>query len=370
MSYFPPDNSDWETITPEAAGFKPEALTDAVSYAQTHESPWPYDLEKAGNVPGLSQFEKPPWDKPLGPFKPRGGPAGVILKSGRIAAQWGDVNRTDMTFSIAKSYLSVLAGLAVTQGLISDIDDCVSEYVTNGLFDSSHNSTITWRHLLNQTSEWEGTLFDKPDLVDRNRQVGPGTDNSRKGEHRDLQKPGTFWEYNDVRVNLLSLSLLHIFNQPLPEVLSEKIMGPIGATNDWRWRGYDNSWVDINGVSMQSVPGGTHWGGGMQIGSLDHARFALLIHNDGVWNNNRIIRQGWCEDLHTPCDINDGYGYLWWLNTGQREYPETPDTSYAAVGAGTNIIWIDPDDELIVVARWVDQHHVASLLRKVVAAIA
>lgn len=370
MSYFPSAQEDWATLSSKEAGFDSDRLKAAVKFAENHESPWPRDLEKAGDVPGLSRYEKPPFDQPLGPFKPRGGPAGVILKSGKIAAQWGDVNRTDMTFSIAKSYLSVLAGLAVTQGLIGDIDDPVAQYVKGGLYSSSHNSSITWCHLLNQTSEWEGTLFDKPDLVDRNRQVGPGTDNSRKGEHRDLQSPGTFWEYNDVRVNLLSLSLLHVFNKPLPEVLAEKIMLPIGASKDWRWLGYENSWVDINGVSMQSVPGGTHWGGGMQIGSLDHARFALLVHNDGRWKDTQIISKGWCKDLHTPCQINAGYGYLWWLNTDGKEYPNTPRSSYAALGAGTNIIWIDPEHDIIVVARWVDQNHVSGLMEKVVSAIA
>lgn len=370
MSYFPSAADDWQTIDPADAGFTSDGLTKTIAYAQAHESPWPRDLEKAGDVPGLSQYEPAPWNEPLGPFKPRGGPAGVVLKSGRIAAQWGDIHRTDMTFSIAKSYLSVLTGLAVTQGLIRNIDDCVGDYVGNRLFDGTHNSAVTWRHLLNQTSEWEGTLFDKPDLVDRNRQVGPGTDNSRKGQHRDLQTPGSFWEYNDVRVNLLSLSLLHIFKKPLPDVLSQHIMGPIGASEDWKWLGYNNSWIDIDGVSMQSVPGGTHWGGGMQIGCLDHARFGLLIHNDGVWNGTRIIAEGWCEALHSPCDINDGYGYLWWLNTGQREYPGTPAASYSALGAGTNIIWINPDDDIIVVARWVEGSHVAPLLKTVVDAIA
>ncbi len=371
MSYFPSGkNNDWETISPDEAGFNAARLADAVKFAEIHESPRPRDLEKAGDVPGLSQFEPPPWDQPLGPFKPRGGPAGVIISKGRIAAQWGDVTRTDMTFSIAKSYLSVLTGLAKKENLIHSIDDRAGEYVNNGLFAGEHNGSITWRHLLNQTSEWEGTLFDKPDLVDRNRQVGPGSDNSRKGQHRDLQPPGTFWEYNDVRVNLLSLALLHLFKKPLPEVLHEKIMEPIGASNTWRWLGYDNSWVEIDGISMQSVPGGTHWGGGMHISTLDHARFALLIHRDGTWNDNQILSRNWCQALHAPCDINPGYGFLWWLNTAAKEYPGTPEASYAAVGAGTNIIWIDPDDDLIVVARWVDQNHVNGLLKNVVLALA
>jgi len=370
MIYFPSDKGDWETISPSSAGFDDGRLNEVIAFAEANESSWPRDLAKAGNVPGLTQIERPPWNKSLGPFKPRGGPAGLILKDGKIAASWGDTGRVDMTFSIAKSYLALLCGLANDDGLIKNVDDRVGDYVTDETFASAQNQTITWRHLLTQTSEWEGTLFDKPDLVDRNRQVGPGSDNSRKGEHRDLGTPGTFWEYNDVRVNVFALSLLHVFKRPLPDVLRERIMEPIGASAGWSWHGYENSWVDIDGQRMQSVPGGTHWGGGIHISSLDHARFALLIHRGGEWQGKRIVSEHWCTNLHSPSDINPGYGYLWWLNTGGSEYPGTPHTSYAAIGAGTNVVWIDPDDDLIVVARWVEQDQVSPLLAKIVAALA
>jgi CubicO group peptidase (beta-lactamase class C family) len=374
VTYFPAAQSelkrDWETAEPSSVNLNAERLAEAVTFAEANESPWPRDLEQAGSVPGLTQIERPPWNKALGPFKPRGGPSGLILKGGKIAASWGDPGRVDMTFSIAKSYLAVLCGVAIGDGLIKSVDDCVGDYVSGDLFASEQNSAITWRHLLTQTSEWEGTLFDKPDLIDRNRQVGPGSDNSRKSEHRDLSRPGTFWEYNDVRVNVLALSLLHVFKRPLPEVLKDRIMDPIGASSDWSWHGYDNSWVEIDGKQMQSVPGGTHWGGGIHISSFDHARFALLVHNRGQWNGTRILPESWCEDLHAPSEINPGYGYLWWLNTNGTEYPGTPRSSYAALGAGTSIIWIDPDDDLIVVARWVDQEQVTTLLAKTYAALA
>lgn len=370
MTYIPKRNAEWATISATDAGFDSDRLAAVVEYAEAHESPWPRDLEKAGDVPGLSQFEKPPWDEALGPFKPRGGPNGLVLKGGCIAAQWGDVTRVDMTFSIAKSYLAVLAGVAIGDGLIADIDDPAGRYVTDGTFASEHNAAITWRHLLTQTSEWEGTLFDKPDLVDRNRQVGPTGDNSRKGEHRDLQPPGTFWEYNDVRVNVLALALLHVFGRPLPEVLKERIMDPIGASDTWSWHGYRNSFVEIKGRRMQSVPGGTHWGGGIQISSLDHARFALLVHRNGNWEGQQLVPADWCRLLRTPSEVNPGYGLFWWLNTGRREYPAGPESSYAAVGAGSNIIWIDPDDDIILIARWIDQQHVAGLIEKVMEALA
>jgi CubicO group peptidase (beta-lactamase class C family) len=154
----------------------------------------------------------------------RGGPAGLILKGGRIVAEWGDTARTDMTFSIAKSYLSVLAGIAFDDGLIKDVDEAVGATVAGPVFSGAHNGQITWRHLLQQSSEWQGEIFGKSDQVDHNRQIGPGADNSRKGQRRELKTPGSFYEYNDVRVNVLSYALLERFRRPLPEVLRERVM--------------------------------------------------------------------------------------------------------------------------------------------------
>ena len=118
-----------------------------------------------------------------------------------------------MTFSIAKSYLSVLAGLAFADGLIADIDEPVGRSVDGPHFSSPHNAKITWRHLLNMNSEWQGEIFGKSDQVDHFRQIGIGADNSRKGQRRELREPGSLYEYNDVRVNALGLCAA----APLPQ---------------------------------------------------------------------------------------------------------------------------------------------------------
>ena len=110
------------------------------------------------------------------------------------------------------------------------------------------------KDFLQQNSEWEGELFGKPDLIDRNREAGADADNSRKGTHRDLGPPGSFYEYNDVRVNRLSLSLLRVFREPLPRVLEREVMRPIDASDTWRWEGYRNATVDVEGTPMISVP--------------------------------------------------------------------------------------------------------------------
>src|SRR5262249_46175523 len=155
-------------------------------------------------------------------------------------------------------------------------------------------------HLLQQSSEWEGEIFGKSDQVDHNRQVGPGADNRRKGERRPLRPPGTHFEYNDVRVNLLAYCLLQRFRRPLPEVLRERIMDPIGASHGWEWQGYRNSWVEIDGRRIQSVPGGGHWGGGLFIGARDHARIGLLVSRNGMWGGKSLLPAAWLAAMLAP----------------------------------------------------------------------
>ena len=154
--------------------------------------------------------------------------------------------RVDMTFSVSKSFLSTTAGLALDAGLIADVHDPVKDYVADGKFDSEHNAKITWHHLLNQTSDWSGTLWDRPDWGDR----PPRKATWDELRQRKLNEPGTHFKYNDVRVNLLAYCLLQVWRTPLPVILREKIMDPIGASPTWRWHGYENSWVLIDGLKM------------------------------------------------------------------------------------------------------------------------
>jgi CubicO group peptidase (beta-lactamase class C family) len=360
-----PDN-EWERIAPQEAGFHPERLKKAVDHALRHETSWPRDLP---NSIHLNYTEPPEYGGIIGPAKERGGPNGLIVRGGRIVAEWGDTSRVDMTFSVSKSFLSACAGLAFDRGLIRDVHDPVRNYCPDGGFEPPHNHRITWQHLLQQTSEWEGILWGKPDLIDRNREVGTRADNSRKGTHRDLRPSGAFWEYNDVRVNRLSLSLLRVWRRPLPEVLKEFILDPIGASPTWEWHGYRNSYVDIDGRRIQSVSGGGHWGGGLFISSRDQARFGLLMSSRGRWGGEQILSERWIEGTLTPCDVNPGYGYLFWLNRAPKRYASAPESSFFALGAGHNVIWIDPDHDLVGVARWIAPEAIDGFLQGVLGAL-
>jgi CubicO group peptidase (beta-lactamase class C family) len=366
-STYTPGNADqWETIDPQKAGFNPALLAELEAYHAAHESEWPRSMYMPNGEYAGTAFigDRPPHNTAIGPVKPRGGPAGMLLRGGRVVSHWGDTGRADMTFSVAKSFLGVLAGLAVERGLIRSLDDRMADYALDDGFEGAHNAAITWRHMLQQTSEWSGTLWGKPDTVDHNRQVGPGTASATKGEARVLRAPGAFWEYNDVRVNRLSLSLMQVFRRPLPEVLDEAIMTPIGATG-WVWHGYENSTVEIDGRAMESVSGGGHWGGGFQISTDALARFGLLIARQGRWNGKQLVPESWIGQMLAPCPANPVYGFMWWLNTERQLYPSAPASSVFARGAGSNVVWIEPSDDILLVARWIRSDSIDGLIGKV-----
>jgi CubicO group peptidase (beta-lactamase class C family) len=172
-----------------------------------------------------------------------------------------------------------------------------------------------------------------------------------------------------VRVNRLSLALMRVFERPLPEVLKETVMDPIGASDGWEWHGYDNSWIQVDGRRVQSVSGGGHWGGGMFVGAMDQARLGLLYLNKGRWDDKRILSEAWVKATVTPCAINPTYGLLWWLNTGGRFMPSATATSFFALGAGGHVVWIDPDHDLVAVMRWLDEARHDGFMKRVMAAL-
>jgi CubicO group peptidase (beta-lactamase class C family) len=360
----PPDGDEWQRVTGAKSGFDAKRLAAAVDFAESCETLWRYGVRD--DV--LAQMhEPPPYNTFLGLVKERGGPAGLILRHGRIAAEWGDTERADMTFSVTKSCVSLCAGIAFDDRLIPDPHAPVAALVDDGGFEGAHNGAITWHHLLQQTSEWEGTLWDRPDWLDHNRGVGGG-DDSRKGEKRTLQLPGTYWEYNDVRVNRASLAVMRAWRRPLPDVFAERIMQPIGASSTWEWHGYTNATITIDGQDMVAVPGGGHWGGGMFISARDQARLGLLMLRRGLWQDRRLISDVWIDWSLTPCPLNRSYGYMWWLNTTGQQAPAAPKTSFFARGMGSHVIWVDPENDIVAVFRWIAPGAVAELVSRILEA--
>jgi CubicO group peptidase (beta-lactamase class C family) len=335
-TYFPPKGT-WERKTPDALGFDPAALNEAIEWAAKQETDMPRDFSTQAKIFG----------KPLGPLPAsRALTNGVIIRHGYIAASFGDIEAADPTYSIAKSYLSTILGLTIDRGMIRDIDEPVGKLVHDGGYDSPHNAKVTWRHHATQTSEWDGSLFGKSSTFVGKEEFGDG-----EMRPKALMEPGERYEYNDVRINRFSLSLLRLWKRPLPEVLKTEIMDPIGASDSWKYHAYDAAVVEVDGRKLPSVSGGTRWGAGLWISTLDHARFGLLALHKGEWQGRQLISKRWFEAATSPQGKNPEYGYLWWLNTTHR-WPEAPVSAFSAQGAGNNSIWVDPEHDLVVVWRW------------------
>lgn len=346
--YYPPRH-DWARCAPTDCGMDASALQAAVDFATTHENPAPRDQALAW-ARSFGQRE-PYFGGILGPMQERAPINGLVIHRGKVVAEFGDTRRVDMSHSISKSFLSAVVGLAWQQGLIRDPADRVADYLPESvpLFADPHNTSISWEMLLQQTSDWQGTLWGRPDWADR--PTGATPDEWPKVARNP---PGTVHEYNDVRINLLALAALHVLRRPLPEVLREGIMDRIGASRRWRWHGYENSWVELDGQRMQSVSGGGHWGGGMFIDAWDMARFGYLYLRGGEWAGKQVIAREWIARSRTPSKAKDDYGYAnWFLNTGRRALPSAPESAVTFRGNGQNIIHIDWENDLVIVIRWI-----------------
>lgn len=346
-------------------------FTEAIAFAAAHEVPWPRDPHAEPARWGVHHEDPPPFNRLRGPVHARGGVSGVIHVAGEECAAWGEPDRADLTFSVAKTYLCLLTGLAHARGLIADAHETVSSRLPGIGFDDAHNRSITWAHLLEQTSEWQGTCFGMPDQVEHHRKVAhdPKPPAGRKGEARQLQAPGAYWEYNDVRINQLSLALLHLFGQPLPEVFEEAVLAPLGGGAGWRWAGYDDAWVDIAGRRMQSVPGGTHWGAGVSISARDQARIGGLLLANGIHAGRQLLPGGWLQRMREPCAIAPFYGWLTWLNREGRLFADASRSSTFMIGAGGHYVWMDPEHDAVVVVRWLDPARAPGFVSRVARAL-
>jgi CubicO group peptidase (beta-lactamase class C family) len=370
--YFPAKGA-WEKRDPATLGLDKAKLDEAIAYAVANQNENSKNL--AEDIPRTFRNEAP-YNNLIGPTQERTGMNGVVIRRGFVAAEWGDTNRADMTFSVTKTFLSTTVGVAFDRGLIKNVGDRVAAYMPPGvdLFTSEHNAQITWEHLLRQTSDWSGTLWGKPDWADR----PPAGQTPEQWDKRQLRTPGTFYKYNDTRVNVLALAALHVFKEPLPQVLKTAIMDPIGASDTWHWEGYDNATVTIAGKQMVSVTGGGHFGGGMFINAWDMARFGYLFLNDGRWNDKQLISKTWIGMARTPGPANEGYGYMnWFLNTknpitngrqGRQSMPSAPASAVTFVGNGSNLIYVDWQNDLVVVVRWLRGSN-DQFFRRVLAAI-
>src|SRR5688500_5518548 len=117
-AYYPPKGEGWERRDPALVGLAAERVREAVAHAVASEARTPTDLLENH----LRSFGREPHGEAVGPFRPRGAAAGLIIRNGYIVAEWGDTERVDVTFSVTKSFVSTVVGLAFDRGLLRDLN--------------------------------------------------------------------------------------------------------------------------------------------------------------------------------------------------------------------------------------------------------
>jgi CubicO group peptidase (beta-lactamase class C family) len=324
-------------------------MNAAVNTAVADEPPLPRRM-----TDWLAQtLSQEPWPRVMGDVYDRAGATGLVYVGNRELARWGDPDRADMTFSIAKSALATVAGLAFDDGLIEDLDEPVIERVPLVALggdlgegepeDPATAATITWRQLLTQTSDWRGTLYGVPWWADPQGHQAPGD---------PPVGPGRQFAYNDVRTNLCSLALTHLHGASNEQTLRERVLEPLGAAADFSWRGLHGMHTTLaDGRRVPVSTGGSHWGGGLWCSAHTLAHFGRLHLDGGISRGRRLLSERWCELMLAPAALRPAYGLMWWRNH-DGFFPGWGPRGFAAHGTGEQLVFCDPERDLVAVVRW------------------
>ena len=250
-------------------------------------------------------------------------------------------NKRHISWSVAKSFISALVGIAYEEGLIDSLDDPVTKYLDD--FKETGYDDVTIKDILQMSS---GVLFNEDyadydsDINRFGRAVATGT--SMRDFSKTLtreREPGTYMHYVSINTQVLGFLLQEVTNKSISQYLYDKIWNPLGME--------DSAYFILDDVKDEFALGG------LNATLRDYAKFGLLYLQNGRWNDNQIISKQWIEDSHSTDGIHLvpgeretssnpwGYGYQWWV-------PGFPDTDYTASGVYNQYIYIDPLSKIVI----------------------
>lgn len=245
-------------------------------------------------------------------------------------------------FSVTKSFVSALIGIAIEDGLIDSIDDPITKYVPE-LKSSGYNGTKI-RDILTMSSgirftEDYGDLSSDVNRMSMAIATGGSLDEFAASLTRE-REPGTYNNYVSVDTHVLGMMLVRVTGKTLTQLLEEQIWKPLGME-------YEGIWA-IDGKGMEVAMGG------MAVSLRDMARLGRLYLHQGNWNGKQIVPASWVKDSVTPSAPHlmpgydnpgsatpFGYGFQWWT-------PATPHGDFMAFGIYHQTIYVDPTTGIII----------------------
>ena len=275
----------------------------------------------------------------------------LILKNGELLFEeyrHGDSKTTThVSFSVAKSFVSTLIGIALEEKLIANLSDPIKKYLPE--LDSEAFEDVTIKHVLQMSS---GVRFDET-YTDPNSDINKmgllvmemsylEYINTLQREH----EPGTYNHYASINTQLLGILLARITGRSLTEYMVEKFWHPLGMENPGHWV------LDEQGYELAM--------GGMSASARDYAKLGLLFLNKGTRGNAKIISSEWISEATTPTESHllpgsntqssntAGYQYQWWT-------PRNWDDDFLARGIWGQTIYIHPKNQVVIVKLAADQ---------------
>ncbi len=270
----------------------------------------------------------------------------IIIRYGYIVGeayfQGYSSNTRFPSYSIAKSFLSSLFGIAINQNLVESVDEKVSKYLvewTNPAVEEE-KQRMTIRHLLTMSSglEWnEDDYYNDQSQNDVFIMAETGGFLQYVLAKPSINEPGTQWYYSSGDSMLLSGILERAVNMTAYEFAQEHLLRPIGAV----------------GITWDSDPAGHTIGGwGVSAAVREYAKFGYLYLRNGEWAGQQIVPRQWVEDSTRPArDDVTWYGYQWWLASVLQGFQGSivPPGTFLAWGIYTQQIFVIPEEDIVIV---------------------
>jgi CubicO group peptidase (beta-lactamase class C family) len=255
----------------------------------------------------------------------KGTRAAVVVRGGRIAAEWywdgADAATQLPCYSTTKSIASTAIGLLVDEGTLG-LDESAAKYVPEWREDARRDVTI--RHLLTMTSG----------IRNESGKLGEAADKIALGISQPLVKPpGTVFDYNNCACAALSVIIRSASGREMADFLRGRLYEPLGMT----------------GLRHEMSAGKTVPYSGLRITARDAARFGYLFLRRGRWEERQIISAAWIDRAcHSGSEANPDYGFLWWVNA-RGAWKDLPRDAYSAQGMYGNNVTVLPSHDMVIV---------------------
>jgi CubicO group peptidase (beta-lactamase class C family) len=276
----------------------------------------------------------------------------LVLRDGRIVFEryWlgNDATTQAASWSVGKSFVSALVGIAIEEGAIGSIDDSVSRYAP--MLEGGAYHGVRLKDVLQMSSgaRWNEDYSDPESDISRWFRTladGGSIDAFAAGCVRGCE-PGTLNRYNSTDTHVLGMVVRGATGRSLTEYLREKLWDPLGAEADAFWI------VDSTGAEMA--------GGGLNAVLRDYARLGELYRNGGVWRGRRLVSEAWVRASVTPDAPHVmpgpgslGYGFQWWVpaNSG----------AFCAIGVYNQFVCVDPATRTVIAQTAAFRRYAADL---------